>query len=113
MQGEAKALVSSVDIYPSLCELAGLPLPQHLHGKSFVPVLDYLSQSTQDFIYARFSNGDTAISKRYAYTNYSDGESMLFDHKNDPDENVNVAAEPEYQEVVKKMKAYLQQNMSH
>ena len=113
MQGEAKALVSSVDIYPSLCELAGLPLPQHLHGESFVPVLGDLSKSTQEFVYARFSNGDTAISKRYAYTNYSDGESMLFDHKNDPDENVNVAAEPEYQEVVKKMKAYLQQNMSH
>ncbi|MBN2000161.1 sulfatase, partial [candidate division KSB1 bacterium] len=32
-------LVEFVDIYPSLCQLAGLPLPPHLEGTSFVPLL--------------------------------------------------------------------------
>jgi iduronate 2-sulfatase len=35
----SRALVEFVDIYPSLCELAGLPLPAHLAGRSFAPLL--------------------------------------------------------------------------
>ena len=111
MQGEANAVVSSVDIYPTLCELAGLPLPSHLQGKSFVPILDDLSQSTQEHVYARFRNGDAAITGRYAFTRYSDGEVMLFDHKKDPKENRNVATNPEYKDVVAKMRKLLDQSI--
>ncbi len=35
----SRALVEFVDIYPTLCELAGLPRPPHLAGRSFVPLL--------------------------------------------------------------------------
>src|SRR5262249_15968747 len=34
----SRALVEFVDIYPTLCELAGLPLPAHLEGTSMKPL---------------------------------------------------------------------------
>ena len=37
---ESKALVELVDLYPTLVDLAGFDLPEHLQGSSFVPVLD-------------------------------------------------------------------------
>ncbi len=36
----SKTLVELVDIFPTLCELAGVPAPSHLEGHSFVPLLE-------------------------------------------------------------------------
>lgn len=37
---QTRALVELIDIYPTLCELAGLQKPRHLDGISFVPLMD-------------------------------------------------------------------------
>lgn len=36
----SKGLVELLDIYPTLCDLAGLPKPNHIEGSSFAAVLD-------------------------------------------------------------------------
>lgn len=33
--GSSDALFASVDIYPTLCSLAGIPVPKHCSGKDF------------------------------------------------------------------------------
>jgi arylsulfatase A-like enzyme len=103
-----------IDIYPSLCELAGLPLPEHLDGKSFVPEMKDPDNRFKDFAYSRYHWGESIISDRYIYTEWTRKTGqlygrMLFDHAIDPKENVNVSEDPAYAEVVKKMQGQLNQ----
>lgn len=56
----SKALVETVDIYPTLAELAGLPAPtgpQPIDGKSLVPVLKQPNQTVRDHAYHVFPRG--------------------------------------------------------
>ena len=50
------ALVELLDIYPSLCELAGLPKPAHLAGESFVPLLDDPKRKWKKHAISQFPN---------------------------------------------------------
>ncbi len=50
------ALVELVDIYPTLCELADISLPDHLEGKSFLPLLDDPHLPWKDAAFSQFPN---------------------------------------------------------
>lgn len=49
-----RALVEFVDVYPSLCELAGLPLPPHLAGRSFAPLLAQPDLPWKQAVFSQF-----------------------------------------------------------
>ncbi len=88
-------LTEFIDIYPSLCELAGLPKPDHLQGRSFAPLMRNPDRSWKTAAVGRFRNGDTIRTDRYRYSEYSrdNGEvlaRMLYDHRTDPRENFNI-----------------------
>ncbi len=89
-------LIESIDVYPSLCELAGLPLPDHLQGRSFARLLKDADAEWKSAAVGRFQNGDTIRTDKYRFTEYTDKRGkrtsqMLYDHVADPGENVNVA----------------------
>ena len=89
-------LVESIDLYPTLCELAGLPLPKHLQGDSLVTLMKDRDAVWKSAAVGRFQNGDTIRTSAFRFTEYTDKKGrrtsqMLYDHETDPHENVNVA----------------------
>ncbi|MEM6689737.1 MAG: sulfatase [Planctomycetota bacterium] len=103
------ALVEFVDVYPTLCDLANLPLPNGLEGLSAAPLLDEpdLAWKRAAFSqYPRSSGGKRLMgysmrTDRYRFTrweNRNDPDDVVaievYDHANDPAENVNIATDP-------------------
>lgn len=56
MSGDSRRdpLVESVDIYPTLCELAGLPTPEGLAGQSFASHMDQPDQAGKPYAFSQF-----------------------------------------------------------
>ena len=108
-----EALVESVDIYPTLIELAGLSEPQALEGASLLPLIEDPARSWKEAAFAqyhRFVNqqpamGKTVRTQRYRYTawvNRDTGRLLaqeLYDHDVDPHETLNVAGDSRYRDV--------------
>jgi iduronate 2-sulfatase len=112
-------LVEFVDIYPTLCELAGLSLPQHLAGKSFAPLLDDPAQPWKTMAFSQFPHGQamgrSMRTKRYRYTEWRDmGDDSLvarelYDHDAPGGENRNLAEAPEHRDTVDGLARLLQE----
>jgi len=113
---KSDALVEYIDIFPTLCELTGLDLPEQLQGKSFVPLMQDPDKSIKDVIYSRFINGESIKTDRYLYTEWYDKEGvfygrMLYDHHIDPDENINISEFPENNALVDSLSKILHKEM--
>jgi iduronate 2-sulfatase len=116
---KTRALVEFVDIYPTLCELCGLPLPKELEGTSLVPLLDDADRPWKTAAFSQYPRpggiptsdkirqmGYTMRTDRYRYTewrNWKTNEVVareLYDYQTDPLGNVSIADEPANRELV-------------
>jgi arylsulfatase A-like enzyme len=93
-----RGLTELIDLYPTLCELAGIPQPEHLQGVSFVPLLSDPTQSWKPAVFGRFKKGDTVRTNRYRFSQFSTEtgtpiSNMMYDHALDPNENKNIVAD--------------------
>jgi arylsulfatase A-like enzyme len=114
--GVANGLVESVDIYPTLVELAGLPLPEHLQGKSFTAALENPAAKLKEAVYPRWQNSDSIRTDRYYYTEWRNKEGevtarMLYDHQEDPDERYNLAGLEEQAILVAELSRKLEEHI--
>lgn len=105
------ALVSSVDLFPTLCSLAGIEVPASVQGKSIVPLLSDPQKTINKVVYTRFKNADAIVSPNFNYTLYENGEEMLYDLQADPDETANRAGDPDYEEILAQLRSLLQEQI--
>lgn len=94
------SIAESVDLYPTVCELANIPSPTHLDGESLVEALQTPSKVFKNTALARWHKGETLIADNLFYTEWQRNDKtiarMLYDHNNDSDENRNLAIEASY-----------------
>jgi len=108
--------VEFIDIYPTLCDLCGLPMPKHLlSGKSLVPLLndpkEKWDKPALTFVRRGKGLGVAISTERWRYIEWDEGRlgAELYDHENDPNEWRNLANDPKFADVVKEMKRLMRE----
>jgi choline-sulfatase len=110
------SLVELLDVYPTLCDLAGLPLPATLQGKSLRPVLDDPRAVLHEGAFTEARRGPDAQywgrsvrTTRWRYTEWNGGRDgvELYDHAADPREFTNLAGDARHAETVTNLKRLL------
>lgn len=116
------ALVELVDVYPTLAELCGLKAPAELEGTSLAPLLVEPARPWKTAAFSVYPRGPkehgrlmgwavrTADRRYVEWRKVAGGEVVLrelYDHRTDPQEDVNVAEEPAQAAAVAEMAAIL------
>ena len=107
------ACVSLIDLFPTILELCGIPLPTNLHGTSLTALLSNPKSAHRDCIFTEYADNEEAMIRTerwkliystgarrrrdgYALDQPDDGPFVqLFDLANDAGECINLADRPE------------------
>ncbi|MBI9017867.1 MAG: sulfatase [Phycisphaerae bacterium] len=108
----------NIDLAPTILDLAHQQIPNHYQGRSVMPVVKTPSlknlQWREDFFCEHLMENDLipkwegVRTQRYKYACYfsqNPAYEFLHDLKNDPTEFKNLVADPNYQDVLKQMRA--------
>jgi arylsulfatase A-like enzyme len=133
--GKTEPAVSKVveftDIYPTLCELAGLDAPDQpgdltLEGESLVPLMTGTSKHWKNTAFSQFQRDDmmghTVRTERYRYTGWFKRTAILdpdteekepayeelYDYKTDPLETRSLVDDPDYKKELNELRKTMQ-----
>ncbi|GMV96385.1 MAG: iduronate-2-sulfatase [Phycisphaerae bacterium] len=92
--------VDFMTLYPTLCELAGVPVPAHVEGPSLVRLLrDPAAPWDRPALTTYHRNNHSFRNEKWRYIRYADGGEELYDHDADPYEWTNLAKDPAYEPI--------------
>jgi arylsulfatase A-like enzyme len=84
--------VDFMSIYPTLCELAGIPVPKHVEGVSIKSLLARPNAAWTTPALCTFGyQNHTVRTEQWRYIRYANGDEELYDNGKDPHEWVNLA----------------------
>ncbi|QDT57134.1 Choline-sulfatase [Caulifigura coniformis] len=112
---KTSALVEYVDVFPTLCDVCGIDLPEGLEGTSFAPLLKDPKQAWKSAAFSQYPRakkmGYSMRTARYRYTEWQeDGNAVgreLYDYEADPNETASIADRPENAKLVEELSAQL------
>jgi N-acetylglucosamine-6-sulfatase len=122
-----EGLVASVDLAPSLLELAGAPIGDHIQGRSFVPLLLGRTETGRESVFVEFFTYENPFpwlvdmdyrairTRRYKYIHWvhHPEEGELYDLQEDPLEMRNLIAEPGMRQVLQELRAEIREAALH
>jgi choline-sulfatase len=92
--------VGLCDLFATLCELAGVPVPGGLDSRSLVPLLAGDDAAWDNEAVSQFRGRNLMIKRDHLKYHYygPDMPEVLFDLQRNPEETINFIGEPEYRE---------------
>lgn len=126
------SLIELVDLFPTLCDMAGIKIPDDMEGVSLKPLLKDPRRELKSAVFSQYHRrpnisfdgkrymGYSMVTNRYHYVewrSWDDDKKLagnlaaveLYDNQSDPEENVNIAGFPENaglrSDMAKKLKA--------
>jgi arylsulfatase A-like enzyme len=106
--GRCPRPVSFIDIYPTLIDICKLSPKKELEGKSLLQLLKKPEADWQrPALTTHGRNNHSLRSERWRYIRYSDGTEELYDHEKDEMEWNNLANDPKYADIKKRLAKWL------
>jgi arylsulfatase A-like enzyme len=117
---QSDSLIELLDVFPTLCDLCGIPSPAQLQGRSLRPFLEDASSSLHDAAFTQARRGPNAEfwgrsirTTRWRCTEWDEGRNgvELYDHDKDPHEYTNLAKDPAHAETLKDLRRRLAEKL--
>ncbi len=100
--------VDLMSVYPTLCKLAGLPKPDHVSGKSIIPLLKNPQADWPHAAITTHGQGNHSVrTATHRYIRYRNGEEELYHNAEDEYEWTNLAGNPDQTSLKKELAAFL------
>ena len=107
----SNALCYLRDLYPTICDFAGIPIPKSVEGRSLLPVISGKKEAVYEEVYGYFRHKQRMVrNKHFKLIHYPHLERyQLFDLVSDPDELRDISQETASEETMKSLKHKLKE----
>ena len=106
--GICERTVDLMSVYPTLCALAGIPVPAHVEGENIKPLLANPKASWNTPAVTTFGFQNHAVrTEQWRYIRYADGSEELYDHSKDPYEWTNLAGSTDTRKIRSELAKWL------
>ena len=113
-KGDTRAFAYLMDIYPTFCELAGVPVPAGLDARSLAPVIAGKSPSVRDLCFTAYKDCQFSVrDQRWKLIRYPLVDvTQLFDLQEDPHEMADLSGKPGSAPRIREMMDLLENEMA-